>query len=185
MKSLHFSCLLGLALAVLAPSAFAKGDAARLMVKVPEGNTVEIVKFSAGATDLTKTTITIDQPVNDSEYTTLSVTLKAAADVDVLLRLSATWTKEDNVWVYIDNVKVDGATVNNADLEEGTAGKAPSDWKFMKTAANMGEYLQDAAVAASGAGVVKVPYTCPLTQSIHLPKDKEVTISFSAKLASN
>ena len=184
MKSLQAPCLLAAALALLSPSAYSKGDAARLMLKVPDGSpAVEVVKMSEGAVDLTKTTITVDQAVTAQEWTTLSVTLKSPSEVDVLLRLSATWTKEDTAWVYIDNVKFEGGDLLNPDLEEGNPGKAPSDWKFMKTGANSAEYIQDAALAASGAGVVELPYSCPLTQTIHLPKDKEVTISFSAKLA--
>ena len=185
MKIVSTSAVLAAALAALAPALHAKGDAARLMLKLPDGSQpVEIVKVSEGAVELPGGVVSIDQPVTPDAWAKVSITVKSPANVDALLRLSATWTKEDSVWVYIDDIKYDGdIPLNNPDLEDGAPGKAPTGWKFTKTGEKVGEYLQDATLATSGAGLVKVPFSAPLAQTIHLPEGKEVTISFSAKLA--
>ena len=126
----------------------------------------------------TANSVSVDQPVKAGQWSTASVKFKTSVDADIRLRLSASWTKADDMWVLIDNVKTDGIQVENADFEKA-GGNAPAGWKFLEAGGKKAVHLQDAALAESGTGCIKVSHGCPAIQTVHVPKDTEVTITFS------
>lgn len=167
------------------PALQAKDDAARLMLKSESGADIQIVSTSDNAKSLDPQPkgVTIDMPVNPSEWSTGSVKFKVTEDTDLRLRLSAVYTKADDKWVFIDNVKAEGVALENPDFEAIGPKAAPSGWKFLQNGKGTASQVQDPKVAASGQACVKVSHGCPVVQTIHVPKDTEVTLTFSGKSA--
>lgn len=183
----NLSCLLFvLAAACAAPLAGlqARDDAARIMLKSLGDATIEVTAHSDGGKLVSDTGkgATLDQPTVANEWSTASITFKTSADAEIQVRLSATWNKEDNKWVFIDKVKGEGVEIQNPDLE-GESGQAPTGWTFRQAGTGKASQINDAGQAASGTGFAKVSHGCSLIQTVHVPKDKEVTISFQARNA--
>lgn len=186
-RALFLACTV-LSAAMLPQIANGEEGAARILLKAEaEGGAEAILTVSntsPGAKLKSSEHIWIDQPVSTDEWTELSITFTSAKDVVLLLRLSASWTKDDTTWVYLDNVQVEGTDIKNPDFEEGHAGRySPSSWKLMKTSIADGEYIKDDH-AQSGKGYVRVPFSCPVTQEITVKAGKSVTLRCFAKLAS-
>lgn len=168
-----------------AGSLLAKEDAARIMLKSLGDATIEVVSNSDGGKLISgsgEKGVTLDQPTVANEWSPASITFKVNQDAEIQIRLSATWNKEDNKWVYIDNVKGEGVEIQSPDLESETS-QVPTGWTFRQAGAGKAAHINDAGVAASGTGFVKLSHGCSMIQVIHVPKDKEVTISFVARSA--
>ncbi len=164
----------------------AKEDAGRLELKTAEGASIEVIEVGNGAKIANQSggSVTIDQVVTGGEWTSASIKFKTTADTEVRLRLSARYTQMDDMWVFIDNVKAVGAEVQNPDFEEGSGTAAPSGWKFIKSpSGGLATRVSDPSKAASGESFVRVSHGSPVIQTVHIPKDTEVTISFSARSA--
>jgi len=179
--------LLFAAMTTLASVSLAKEDAARLELKPADDATIEVISVGEGAqlAKQTSNAVTFDQPVSADQWKTASINFKVSKDTDVRLRLSARFTQADDMWVLIDNVKAEGVEVQNPDFEDGSGATAPTGWKFLKKegGSNSAVRMTDASKAASGGSFVKVSHGCPVVQVIHVPKDKEITVSFSGRSA--
>jgi len=179
--------LLFAAMTTLASVSLAKEDAARLELKPTDDAAIDVISVGEGAqlAKQTSNVVMFDQPVGADQWNTASIKFKASKDTDVRLRLSARFTQADDMWVLIDNVKVEGAEIQNPDFEGGSGATAPTGWKFLKKegGSNNAERITDASKAASGESFVKVSHGCPVVQVIHVPQDKEITVSFSGRSA--
>ncbi len=163
----------------------AKDTTARLMLKSDGPADIQVIGNSDNAKliDPQAKAITVEVPANANQWSTGSIKFKVSADTDLRLRLSSNYTKTEEKWVFIDNVKGEGVQVENPDFESAGA-NGPNGWKFLQNGKGKAVLLQDDKAAASGQGFVKVSHTAPVVQVIHVPKDTEVTLSFSAKAAS-
>lgn len=158
-------------------------DAAWLMVKSETGDEIEVTSISDGSAVVAQSpqSATLAVATDPGEWKTAEIKFKSKADTTVLLRLSARYSKKDDMWVYIDGVKGSAVEIKNPDFEAGGS-QVPEGWQFRQ---GKGEakaaHLNDAGTAASGTGFVKVSHGCPAVQSVHVPKDVEVTVAFSAR----
>ncbi|MEZ0298523.1 MAG: hypothetical protein ACAI35_18905 [Candidatus Methylacidiphilales bacterium] len=161
--------------------AAAREPGVKLLLK-PQGGetpaTLQVISTSEGA----KVTgnVTLDQSVGD-QWKTVSIQFKASADTDIKMRISAVWSKDDTVKVFLDNVKIKGATIVNPDFEEGS--KIPLGWQFLKSGLNSAQFISDASTAASGSKYIKISHGTPAIQNFRVAKDAEVTITLSVKAA--
>ena len=183
---LHFVIIAGV-VAALTAVANAKEDAARLELKPSGDAVIQDIKFGEGAQVVSQASnaVSFDLPVSADQWKTGSIKFKVSADTELRIRLSARFTQADDMWVFIDNVKAEGAEIQNPDFEGGSGATAPAGWKFLKKEGGSSTAVRvtDAAKAASGESFVKVSHGCPVVQMIHVPKDKEVTLTFSARSA--
>ncbi len=184
MKLPHPLALLALTSALIAPTLYAREDGVRIMLKSESAATIEVTGTSSAETVVTKSpkSVSLDQTITADQWTTVSLQFKVSEDADIQLRLSARWTKADDKWVLIDNVKAEGAKIENGDFENGSD-SAPGGWKFRKGQTGPASLVTDDKLAASGTRFVKVSHGSAVVQTIHVLGGTDVTLSFSARSA--
>ncbi len=109
----------------------------------------------------------------------LSFSFVSAIDGNVtLILLGDSYTdpltkKQLPVWVYMDNLRVEGAKLLNGDFEERrTDGDAVAWLPHVKS----GISIEDPSVAASGSWLVKVAHSHRFTQRLRLTAGQTVTV---------
>lgn len=155
-------------------------DAAWLLVKAMGEAQLEIIGISEGSAVVKQDpkTFTFAQATDPDRWRTAEIKFKSNADTDVTLRLSARYSKLDDEWVYLDNIKTTACKIANPDFETGDGTKAEG-WEFRRGRGNKkSELLQDPDMAASGTSFVKISHGCPVVQIAHIQKDTEITLSF-------
>jgi hypothetical protein len=184
MKPLRFLFLSTTVTVALLASAQAKDDAARLMLKSEGPADIEVISTSDNSKliDPQAKGVTLEQVTTPDQWTTATIKFKVSADTDLRLRLAANYTKSEEKWVFIDNVKAEGIQIENPDFEN-PGPKGPAGWKFLQNGKVPATQIKDEKQAASGESFVKVSHASPIVQMIHVPKDTEVTLTFSAKSA--
>lgn len=160
-------------------------DAAWMMVRSADDTAeIKVISISEGSgiVAFTPTSFTLAQASDPDQWKTAEIKFKASADADVLLRLSARYASKNDKWVYIDNIKATGITVENPDFETAS-GETPAGWQFRAKGGLKGVLLHESGFAASGTGYVKVAHGTPVVQTVRVTKDTEVTLSFTFKTA--
>jgi hypothetical protein len=77
------------------------------------------------------------------------------------------------VWVYMDDLRVEGAELVNGDFEERQANGKPAGWRpHVKPAIS----IQDPDLAASGSWLVKVAHDRRYSQTLRLTAGQRVTV---------
>jgi len=77
------------------------------------------------------------------------------------------------VWVYMDDLRVEGAELVNGDFEERQTNGKPAAWRpHVKPAIS----IQDPDLAASGSWLVKVAHDRRFTQTLRLTSGQAVTV---------
>jgi hypothetical protein len=77
------------------------------------------------------------------------------------------------VWVYMDDLRVEGAELVNGDFEERLANGKPAGWRpHVKPAIS----IQDPDLAASGSWLVKVAHDRRFSQTLRLTAGQAVTV---------
>jgi len=123
-------------------------------------------------------------PSSKDSWTSSSFSFTPSIDGEVTLTLRGDYFPKEKgsseilpVWVYIANVKVDGASLQNASFEAQTDGK-PDSWNMGSSAV----FVTDKALLPEGAkGAVKVWHNAPVSQKIAVKGGQDVTVSFQHK----
>jgi hypothetical protein len=76
------------------------------------------------------------------------------------------------VWVYVDDVRVEGATLTNGGFEAAGEKDLPAAWRRELDPA----WLHDAKIAAEGEGFVKTWHNGRFTQTLTVTKGRPVTV---------
>lgn len=77
------------------------------------------------------------------------------------------------VWVYLDDIRVDGADLPNGDFEERQANGDPVGWRAH---VKPGVSIHDPRLAASGSWLVKVAHDRRFTQTLRLTAGQTVNV---------
>ena len=184
------SLLLAAALLVSAPSPLL-ADAMRVNLSSKDAE-LSVVKNSDNVKILDQSWVTdpekkarsiaSEMQVNN-EWSSYSLTFQAAQGTTVKLRIAGEFSKNSEVWVYIDDVKVDGASISNGDFEDSSPFGGAKGWFLQKYEGKQGEILSQPDKAASGSNFAKVAYPMPAVQSFDVPGDTPVTITMKSRLA--
>ena len=81
--------------------------------------------------------------------------------------------KQLPVWVYVDDIRVEGATLLNGDFEERQANGEARGWQAH---VNSGVAICDPNLAASGSWLVKVAHNRRFAQKLRLTAGQPVTV---------
>ena len=81
--------------------------------------------------------------------------------------------KQLPVWVYIDDIRVNGAKLLNGDFEERRSNGEPASWQ---PHVNPGVFIRDPSLAASGSNLVKVAHNRRFMQTLRLTAGQTVAV---------
>ncbi|CAN5386777.1 hypothetical protein BH09VER1_BH09VER1_07590 [soil metagenome] len=153
---------------------------------------IEVVRASDGAdlNDLSKTNkegkeitiLTASLQTNSDQWQPLGISFKSPEETDVVLQLRAKPGNKDSRTCF-DNFKIEGATMVNADLEDVDKAGVPKGWRVGYKTRDVIPSKEQADRASSGIRFVEVDSSFFLSQTIHIPKDKEVTITGQVRSA--
>ena len=124
----------------------------------------------------------VEAPLTADAWTETTLKFTPLKDGTLTLKLKGEFRKkgEEPVWVYYDDITVEGAELQNGNFEQdGGKGRA-AGWPQWKKGA---EYVKNKSLARTGNACVKVCHESAIAQPLRVKAQQPVTIVFHSKAA--
>jgi hypothetical protein len=128
----------------------------------------------------------VNNKLSADEWKEFEMEFIPESDGEIVVYLRGMWFRpkgaEKNipVWIYFDEVEVEGADIENSNFEETDEKGKLKAWNLSKGGA---EKVEDEATASSGQNCVKVWHNSMAYQKLKVKKDQPVKIKAKMKAA--